>query len=485
MKVLQFLYVLFSLASVAMAAYHPFEKVWENTKYLKSIDVSKSFIKERHDIEIKNIHSEPVFHYIVGFPRYVQDDISLVIALTVGPNGQKTLLNSSQMDIYDDDVVYYNIKLPYPIAPGSDFTFSISAIITGQTVPYPEYIPMEKDQVLKVSTNAYPLSPYDTLSYTFGLLSVRDLDEIPHEEFPYSFHKGDIVNNNVIYEAADTIPSDTVFNFSFTFTRNAPLTFVNHLRRDLWVSHWSSALQLEEYYEITNHGAKLDKGFSRAKYFNEKLAAKSHHAITALRIPFDKSKTIKENSIYYVDKVGNVSTSQYYNDELIIRPRFPLFGGWNYNFTIGWNYDLKQFLRQYKDEYILDAHILDGIHDTTYENINFNIYLPEGAELIDYALPFVSGEPKVTHEFSYLDIEEGHLKISFEFENIVDEMKNLELILHYRYSSYNIIRKPLLAAFYIFLALMGLYVLKKIDLSIKPTKQGKLIQGELEAYSEK
>lgn len=485
MRFLQLIYAFLSLVSIGIASHYPFEKVWENTKYLKSIDVGKSFVKERYDIEIKNKHSEPVSHYIFGLPRYVKEDISLVIALTVGANGKKILLKSSQMDIYDDDILYYTIALPYPISPGSEFSLSLSAIITKQLVPYPENIPMEKEQVLKVTTNVYPLSPYDTDTYSVALLSVTDFHELPHEDLPYSLIKGDIVSNNILYEATEKIPSDTVFDFSFTFSRNAPLTYVNYLKRDLWISHWSSALQLEEYYEITNHGAKLDKGFSRAKYFNEKLAARQHHAITALRIPFDKSKTIQDQSIYFVDKVGNVSTSQYYNDELVLRPRFPLFGGWNYNFTIGWNYDLKQFLRQGNDEYILSAHILDGIRDTTYGKIDFSIYLPEGAELIDYSLPFSASEPEISNEYSYLDIENGHTKISFEFENIVDEMKNLELILRYRYSTYNVIQKPLLAAFYLFLALMGLYVLKKIDLSIKPTRNGRLVSSEKEKVDSK
>lgn len=467
--------------SATFAAY-PFPKTWQNTDYEKSIDVSKSFSKERHDINALNTNSNPNSQYIFALPRSVENDISFVLGIyDESTGGGRKVLRTKKLDIYDDDAVYYEVKLPYPIAPGSRFKFSVSVILTKQSIPYPEHIPMESNQVLKLSTNAYPLSPYDTLGYSLGILSAQEFNDVTEEDLPFELQKKETKSKEgVIYQAIEPIPANSISPFSFTFVKLSGLTYVNYIKRDLWLSHWSSALQMEEYYEVTNLGAKLDKGFSRAKYFTEKMFMKPNHAITALRIPFDATKKIEDDTFYFVDKVGNVSTSQYYDSELIVRPRFPIFGGWNYNFTIGWMYDLKQFVKQNtaNDEYILSAHILDGIRDATYGNISFNIYLPEGAELIDYSLPFASDDAEISHEYSYLDIEDGHLKISFHFENLVDEMKNLELILRYKYSSYAMLHKPLQAAFYIFLALMGLYVLKKIDLSIKPTKNGKLIDSK-------
>lgn len=480
MMVTQILYALFSLVSMAMA-FHPLEKLWQNSEYEKTVDLSKSFIKERHDISALNTFNEPLSKYTFGIPRHLDNEVSLLIGMFKDTNGKTSLLKSNKLDIYDDDILYYNIELPYPISPGSTFKFSVSTIIINQYVPYPEHIPMNVDQVLKLSLNAYPLSPYDTMNYSLGFISGDNLNELNSNELPFPLETKDSTKSSALYQSNDLIPSNSVFDLSITFTKISPLIYVNNLTRDLWISHWSNSLQLEEYYEVTNHGAKLDKGFSRADYYAEKLMFKPHHAITAFRIPFDSTKDIQNDSIYFVDKVGNVSTSQYYENELILRPRFPIFGGWNYNFTTGWNYNLNQFIKKESDDtYILRAHILQGIFDSTYGNIDLNIYLPEGAELLDYALPFVSNDPTTSYEYSYLDIEKGHLKISFNFDNIVDEMKNLEVIIRYKYSTYNMIKKPLKAAFYIFLALMGLYLLKKIDLSIKPTKNGELISESID-----
>lgn len=468
MKLTQFAYIWSLLAATVLAA-QPFKKVWENTQYSRVLDVGKSFLKERHDIQVTNIDSEPAIQYIFGLPKYMSEDATLVVAIYATKDGKRALLKPQKIPVTDDDLTYFDLKFPYPIAPGSTFEFILSFMITNQMVPYPEHIPMESTQVLKIDTYAYPLTSYDTTSYSIDIANTKQVTELNFDDLSIKFEK---INNerSVSYVASDLIEGNTNEKLSFTYPRNLPLTYVNYLQRDLWVSHWSNTLQLEEYYELTNHGAKLDSGFSRAKYMTEGLGNKPHHSITALRIPFDNTKSLEYDSIYYVDKVGNVSTSQYYENELIIRPRYPIFGGWNYNFTIGWDHKLDQFVRKEEDEFIITTKILDGIQDSTYDKVNFTIYLPEGAELIDYALPFAVSEPTVTHQYSYLDVESGHLKVTFEFANLVDEMKNLSIVLRYKYTTYAMLHKPLHAAFFIFLALMGLYILKKIDLSIKPAE---------------
>lgn len=474
MKLWQTAYLWLLLASSALAV-HPFKKVWENTQYSKTVDVAKSYIKERHDIQVTNIDSEPVKQYIFGIPKETEQDASLVIAIYQAKNGKKSILQPSKLPIVDNEVLYYDLKFPYPIAPGSTFEFVISVIMINQFTPYPEHIPMQGQQTLKFLLPAYPLSPYDTQSYSLNIAHSHSLEALNMEDLEVPLLKTE-EKTVISYFTKDTIKGNMVDQLAFTTARNAPLQYVNYLQRDLWVSHWSQVIQLEEYYELTNHAAGLDKGFSRATYMAEGLPTKLTHAINSLRIPFDTTKQMQYDSIYYVDKVGNVSTSQYYDSELIVRPRFPLFGGWNYNFTLGWNYNLDQFVKQDKEEFILNANILDGMQDTTYGKVQFSIYLPEGAELIDYALPFAVAEPVVTHKHSYLDVNDGHLKVTFEFENLVDEMKNLSIVLRYRYTTAAMLHKPLQAAFYIFLALMGLYVLKKIDLSIKPMEAVKKVK---------
>ena len=92
---------------------------------------------------------------------------------------------------------------------------------------------------------------------------------------------------------------------------------------------------------------------------------------------------------YFVDDIGNVSTSRFRSNfreaNLELKPRYPLFGGWNYSFKVGWNADLKNVLRHVKgrtDSYVLKVPFFEGpkqAEGTEYEKVVTRIILPEGA----------------------------------------------------------------------------------------------------------
>jgi oligosaccharyltransferase complex subunit alpha (ribophorin I) len=91
---------------------------------------------------------------------------------------------------------------------------------------------------------------------------------------------------------------------------------------------------------------------------------------------------------YYTDVIGNVSTSKFRSNKrealLEIKPRYPVFGGWKYPFTIGWNADAKNFLRKLSGNgYVLNVPFLEGpkqAEGVEYEQVLLRIVLPEGAE---------------------------------------------------------------------------------------------------------
>ena len=68
---------------------------------------------------------------------------------------------------------------------------------------------------------------------------------------------------------------------------------------------------------------------------------------------------------------------------LELKPRYPVFGGWNFPFKLGWDADSKRYLRKLKGEgYVLQVPFLEGpkmAEGITYERINLRVILPEGA----------------------------------------------------------------------------------------------------------
>ena len=88
---------------------------------------------------------------------------------------------------------------------------------------------------------------------------------------------------------------------------------------------------------------------------------------------------------YYTDIIGNVSTSRFRpakrreDANLEITPRYPVYGGWNYTFRLGWNVNLYRVERVSASERVLKIPLLEGPENIEYEKVDINIILPEGS----------------------------------------------------------------------------------------------------------
>lgn len=97
---------------------------------------------------------------------------------------------------------------------------------------------------------------------------------------------------------------------------------------------------------------------------------------------------------YYYDLIGNVSTSrlrtapsvpkgvqstQY--SVLELRPRYPIWGGWNYTFTLGWDAPLADYAGYdaKTGRYTVGVPIMTVIPGAVVDEATINIVLPEGA----------------------------------------------------------------------------------------------------------
>jgi oligosaccharyltransferase complex subunit alpha (ribophorin I) len=169
----------------------------------------------------------------------------------------------------------------------------------------------------------------------------------------------------------------------YEFTK--PLIHVSRLERDIEVSHWGGNIAFEERYTLHNHAANLSNHFSRVQWASQQYYNPATTAIKELRFP------LKVGSLtpYFTDVIGNVSTSRFRSNKreanLELKPRYPIFGGWNYPFRVGWDADLKNFLRKLSkgDGYVLNVPFLEGpkqAEGVTYEYVELRVILPEGAE---------------------------------------------------------------------------------------------------------
>lgn len=145
------------------------------------------------------------------------------------------------------------------------------------------------------------------------------------------------------------------------------------------------------YLALTRPHRSLKGQFSRLKHQSQSFyKQRSPHVLTAINLHLPAGI----RNTYYYDLIGNVSTSRLRSapsvsrnvkspqySVLELKPRYPLMGGWNYSFTLGWDspledsgsWDAKNRM------YIVGVPIMTLIPSAVINNAEVKIVLPEGA----------------------------------------------------------------------------------------------------------
>ncbi|AJR60169.1 Ost1p [Saccharomyces cerevisiae YJM1248] len=457
--------------NVSSAAQYEPPATWENVDYKRTIDVSNAYISETIEITIKNIASEPATEYFTAFESGIFSKVSFFSAYFTN---EATFLNSQLLansttapgDDGESEIRYGIIQFPNAISPQEEVSLVIKSFYNTVGIPYPEHVGMSEEQHLLWETNRLPLSAYDTKKASFTLIGSSSFEEYhpPNDESLLGKANG----NSFEFGPWEDIPRfSSNETLAIVYSHNAPLNQVVNLRRDIWLSHWASTIQFEEYYELTNKAAKLSKGFSRLELMKQIQTQnmRQTHFVTVLDMLLPEGAT----DHYFTDLVGLVSTSHAERDHFFIRPRFPIFGGWNYNFTVGWTNKLSDFLHVSSgsdEKFVASIPILNGPPDTVYDNVELSVFLPEGAEIFDIDSPVPFTNVSIETQKSYFDLNKGHVKLTFSYRNLISQVANGQVLIKYDYPKSSFFKKPLSIACYIFTALMGVFVLKTLNMNV-------------------
>ena len=149
----------------------------------------------------------------------------------------------------------------------------------------------------------------------------------------------------------------------------------------------------------------MQGSFSRLDF--QRNPASSKNAVKS----FDTHLPSAAVDVYYRDVIGNISTSnlrvsglavcqvplsnpnpdQQSDDAqvLIVRPRFPLFGGWKTQYTLGYNLPAYEVLSHDGSNFQLSIRFVDHIFDDmVIDHAEIRVILPEGASNIAVKAPF-------------------------------------------------------------------------------------------------
>jgi oligosaccharyltransferase complex subunit alpha (ribophorin I) len=159
------------------------------------------------------------------------------------------------------------------------------------------------------------------------------------------------------------------------------------LTREIEVSHWGN-IAIEEIYELKHAGAILKGGFSRFDYQMRRGAPSASFRSLIAHLPSQAS------NIYYRDQIGNISTSEIRpggsgDIELEIETRFPMFGGWQTQFYLG--YSIPTELALFKDDngrFNLKFDFFTVFRNVWVEDMDIKVILPEGCTDIKANVPY-------------------------------------------------------------------------------------------------
>ncbi|KAK8114541.1 Dolichyl-diphosphooligosaccharide--protein glycosyltransferase subunit 1 [Apiospora kogelbergensis] len=463
-----------SVSKVTLPSTFKPPQVFKNANLVHVISLEKNFAKEQINVVVENDSKEPQDEYFLPFTSQQMERVG---GFEVKDRKDSSLTGFVVEAVeYDplSDTQYYRIRLPAPLPPKAQQTIGISFHYLQALTPLPAAIEQTDKQYLVYSFSAYCPSIYTTVKQkTEVKLPGSDIPEYTKiagsgdvKEFPQKS------GAKLTYGPFPEVPAGAVSPVKVRYEFTKPVSHVTLLERDVEVSHWGGNIAFEERYTLYNQGANLSTLFNRVKWAQSQYFNPTSYALKEMKFPL----RIGSTDAYFTDAIGNVSTSRFRSNKkeasLEIKPRYPVFGGWKYPFTIGWNADAKYFLRHKTgDSYILGIPFLEGPKQPEgfgYEQVLVRVLLPEGAGNVKFhtSIPESSiTDVVVDQQKTYLDTI-GRTVLTIKARNLHDDFRDRDLIVSYDYSLAASLRKPLVIFGSMMSLFVGTWLLSKVDVKL-------------------
>ncbi|CAN6464014.1 unnamed protein product [Victoria cruziana] len=442
----------------------------------RRVDLRTQIVRVSISLKVENVGPAGVSELLLTVPNFQAKNLAYLMASSYEGHGKSksSAVNLSanlvQRDGMPPDITVYSVPLPKKMNKEESMFFDIWTAFTHSLKPFPEEITQADIQLVVYQDSAYYLSLYEIKAQS---LSVQLPS--PRVEFYTKLPNTKLVESEIRYGPYDNLP-----HFSFTpivihFENNRPFAVAKKLVREIEISHWGN-IQVTEHYSIVHAGARNKGGFSRIEYQARPdiRGASSFRHLTARLPP-------RAHSIYYRDQIGNISTSNLWADsrktELRIEPRYPLFGGWKTDFTIGYGLPLQDFLFESEGKRVLNFSFGCPIDEVIIDNLVVKVVLPEGSKDIFAHVPFDINQREEV-KFSHLDFF-GRPVVVLEKENVVPE-HNQHFQVYYKFNCLAMLQEPLILISGFFLFFVACIMFKHMDISISKSSAAYIAKSQWE-----
>ncbi|EAU84778.1 oligosaccharyltransferase alpha subunit [Coprinopsis cinerea okayama7 len=381
-----------------------------------------------------------------------------------------------------------DVTLPKALSTNKTLNLVFETVQTHATYPWPATAAQGEEQKLKYATELFVLSPYSSVVQRSKIRAmvpriVSFTEPVGIEPFT-SDSVATKSGATIVYGPYNNIPASTNVNFIQEYQQTVvvhyhheqPVIEILDLKRAVEVSHWGANINTQDEITLHNAGPKLKGHFSRFEHQKQSYQKKpAPHMLPALQL----SLPAGIRDAYYYDQIGNVSTSKLrvaplapkgsqrvQHSVLELRPRYPLLGGWNYSFTLGWDAPLESSVSYDKKTgvYTLEVPILTPVPGSVVNHEELKIILPEGATDVQFATPFPPESVSTGTHVTYLDTV-GRPSITLEYRDLTVKHAR-EIYVTYKVPFFSHIRKAISVAGVFFTLFSAAILLPRISLSI-------------------
>ncbi|CAL1355272.1 unnamed protein product [Linum trigynum] len=456
MRTIEFLLLIIAILSVPVLSDLILSKVE------RRIDLTSQIARIASTIKAENDGSSSVSEILLSIPEVQAKNLAyLTVKLVEGKGKAKTsgvtlAVEPANPKGMPPALSFYTMLLPKPLANGDSVTLDVLAAFTHSLRPFPEKITQADIQLVVFQDTAHYLSPYPVKVQS---LTVKLPDARIESYTKLENTKG--LGSEIKYGPYENLPPFSYSPVAIHFEANQAFAVAQELVREIEISHWGN-VQVTEHYDIV-HGGAMSKGeFSRLDYQSKpQIRGASAFKHLVAKLP------PRAHSIYYRDAIGNISTSHVRGDskktEILIEPRYPLFGGWKTAFTIGYGLPLQDFVFESEGKRFLNFSFGSPMHDLVTDSITLKVVLPEGSKYLSVSTPFVVQQEEEI-KMSHLDIF-GRPVVVLKKANVVPE-HNQFFQVYYQFNALAMLMEPFMLITGIFFLFVTCIVYVHVDLSI-------------------
>ncbi|KAJ3359242.1 hypothetical protein GGF32_009535 [Allomyces javanicus] len=385
--------MLATLLLVLVAVAHLVSGALVHTRVVRAIDLSSQgsrVVRERVTFTLHYQRNEsrtdepPMGNYMYHVPA---ERAPRLIGLRATVDGKEVVDAPRGLDRLQNKLVVA-LRLPAGIKSGDTAEIVVDTVFLGDVMPRPREIKQTDTQKMWFESDLGIDSRYPTEN-------VQVTVKLPTYSRPESFAQ---TRQPAVYSGNTVKYGPYAINpvgEPLTVHYDAPRTGLvcNSWHRAVWVRSFGKSIEVEENVRVTHDGARLLPHFNRQQYMHQSQYGQVGNLIPELALALPASAT----EVYFRDEIGNVSTSNLHATRrattLQMRPRFPLAGGWTYNWVHGYAARGADFVKELGNaRYALTVPLVQGFPGVVVEDLHMDLVLPEGAT--DIAVTdAASGEP--------------------------------------------------------------------------------------------